>query len=37
MFLAVPMTAIVRIVLMQFDTLRPVGRVLAGELPGLKQ
>jgi AI-2 transport protein TqsA len=37
MFLAVPMTAIIRIVLMQFDTLRPVGRLLAGELPGMKQ
>ncbi len=37
MFLAVPMTAIIRIILMQFDTLRPVGRLLAGELPGLKQ
>lgn len=34
MFLAVPMTAIIRIILMQFDTLRPVGRLLAGELPG---
>jgi AI-2 transport protein TqsA len=37
MFLAVPMTAIIRIVLMQFETLRPVGRFLAGELPGMKQ
>lgn len=37
MFLAVPMTAIIRIVLMQFETLRPVGRLLAGELPGMKQ
>lgn len=34
MFLAVPMTAILRIVLMQFDTLKPVGNLLAGELPG---
>lgn len=37
MFLAVPMTAIIRIVLMQFETLRPVGRLLAGELPGVKE
>ncbi len=33
MFLAVPMTAVVRIVLMQFETLRPVGLMLAGRLP----
>ena len=32
MFLAAPMTAVIRIVLMQFDTLKPVGRLLAGEL-----
>ena len=33
MFLAVPMTAVIRIVLMQFETLRPVGLLLAGRLP----
>jgi len=33
MFLAAPMTAIIRIILMQFDTLRPLGKLLAGELP----
>lgn len=36
MFLAAPMTAVIRIVLMQFDTLKPVGRLLAGELPASK-
>jgi AI-2 transport protein TqsA len=34
MFLAVPMTAVVRIILMQFDTLKPLGELLAGVLPG---
>jgi len=34
MFLATPITAVIRIVLMQFDTLKPIGRLLAGELPG---
>ena len=34
MLLAVPITAAIRIVLMQFETLRPVGRLLAGQLPG---
>ena len=33
MFLAAPMTAVIRIILMQFDTLRPVGNLLAGRLP----
>jgi AI-2 transport protein TqsA len=33
MFLAAPMTAVIRIILMQFDTLRPIGKLLAGELP----
>jgi AI-2 transport protein TqsA len=33
MFLAAPMTAVLRIVLMQFDTLKPLGKLLAGELP----
>jgi len=37
MFLAVPMTAVIRIVLMQFDTLRPVGNLLAGKLPKIKE
>lgn len=32
MFLAAPMTAMIRIVLMQFDTLKPVGRLLAGDI-----
>lgn len=36
MFLAAPMTAIIRIILMQFDTLRPIGKLLAGELPKLQ-
>jgi AI-2 transport protein TqsA len=31
MFLAVPMTAVIRIVLLQFRTLRPIGRLMAGE------
>jgi len=34
MFLATPITAVIRIVLMQFDALKPIGRLLAGELPG---
>jgi len=33
MFLAAPVTAAIRIVLMQFDTLKPVGNLLAGKLP----
>jgi len=37
MFLAAPMTAVIRITLMQFDTLRPVGNLLAGKLPTLSQ
>ena len=32
--LAVPMTAVLRIVLMRFDAGKPIGRLLAGELPG---
>jgi AI-2 transport protein TqsA len=32
MFLAVPMTAAMRIVLMQFRTLRPVGRLMDGQI-----
>lgn len=37
MFLAVPITAILRIVLMQFDTLKPVGMLLAGKLPNIEK
>jgi hypothetical protein len=33
MFLAVPITAVIRIVLMQFDTLQPIGQLMAGKLP----
>jgi len=33
MFLAAPMTAVIRIILMQFESLEPLGRLLAGELP----
>jgi AI-2 transport protein TqsA len=33
MCLAAPMTAVLRIVLMQFDTFKPLARLLAGELP----
>ena len=33
MLLAVPMTAIIRIVLMRFEITRPAGKVLAGDLP----
>ena len=32
MFLAAPITAAIRIVLMQFDTLKPVGMLLAGKV-----
>ena len=32
--LAVPITASIRIILMQFETLQPIGKLLAGELPG---
>jgi AI-2 transport protein TqsA len=34
MFVAAPITAALRIVLMQFDTLRPIGHLLAGEFSG---
>lgn len=34
MFLAVPITAAIRIIFMQFETLKPVARALAGQLPG---
>jgi len=33
MFLAAPMTAVVRIVFMQFDMLRPMGELMAGKIP----
>ena len=33
MILSVPITAILRIVLLKFDTIRPLGRLLGGELP----
>jgi len=33
MFLAVPITAIIRIILMQFESLKPIGNLLAGKLP----
>ena len=36
MFLAVPITAALRIVLMQFETLKPIGLLLAGQLPNSK-
>ena len=36
MFLAVPITAIIRIILMQFDSLKPIGNLLAGKLPQIK-
>ena len=36
MFLAVPMTAIIRIILMRFETLKPLGRLLAGQLPEIE-
>ena len=34
MFVAVPLTGILRIILMQFETFRPIGNLLIGELPG---
>lgn len=36
MFLAVPMTAIIRIILMRFEILKPLGRILAGQLPEIE-
>lgn len=33
MFLAAPMTAVIRIVLMQFETLRPLALIMAGQMP----
>lgn len=37
MLLAVPITAMIRIVLMRFGTTRPMGELLAGKLPGQNQ
>jgi len=37
MFLSVPITAMLRIVLMQVETLKPVGMLLAGKLPDSNQ
>ncbi len=34
MLLAVPITAMIRIVLVRFETTKPVGELLAGKLPG---
>lgn len=34
MFLACPIMAVIRIVLMQFDTLKPIGKLLAGDFSG---
>ena len=36
MFLAVPITAIIRIILMQFESLKPIGNLLAGKLPPIE-
>ncbi len=36
MFLAVPVTAVIRIVLLQFDTLKPIALALSGQLPESK-
>jgi len=36
MFLAAPITATLRVFLMQFDTLKPIGRLLAGDLAPTK-
>ncbi len=37
MLLAVPITAILRIILMEFETLKPVGMILAGKLPNIEK
>lgn len=37
MFLAAPITAAIRIVLMQFDTLKPIGNLLAGDFSHREQ
>jgi AI-2 transport protein TqsA len=36
MFLAAPIAATLRVFLMQFDTLKPIGRLLAGDLTPTK-
>ena len=36
MFLAAPITAVVRIILMQFEAFKPLGQLLAGKLPVIK-
>ena len=36
MFLAAPITAAIRIVLLQFDTFKPIGRLLAGDFDSSK-
>lgn len=36
MFLAAPVTAVLRIVLARFDTTRPIAEALAGRLPGMR-
>lgn len=35
MVFAVPITASIRITLMRFESVRPIGRLMAGELPGV--
>jgi AI-2 transport protein TqsA len=37
MFLAAPITAALRVVLMQFDTLRPIGKLLAGDFTSARE
>jgi AI-2 transport protein TqsA len=34
MVLAVPITAMIRIILVRFETTKPLGELLAGNLPG---
>ena len=34
MVLAVPITAIIRIILIRFETTHPIGNLLGGKLPG---
>jgi len=34
MFLAAPLTAILRIICLQFKALRPIGKLMGGEMPG---
>lgn len=37
MFLAAPITATLRVVLMQFDTLKPIGKLLAGDFTATRK